>query len=83
MLTFWGVHFRHGLLNILINLELDLNFYGKAMLVFTNFVKELSELNNEKNSNIDELKNSKMKNCILMALFLNLEIFGKNKIFDF
>jgi elongation factor Ts len=29
---------------------------------FTNFVKELSELNNEKNSNIDELKNSKMKN---------------------
>ena len=29
---------------------------------FTNFVKELSELNNEKNSNIDELKTSKMKN---------------------
>ena len=29
---------------------------------FTNFVKELSELNNEKNSNIDELKNSKMNN---------------------
>ena len=29
---------------------------------FTNFVTELSELNNEKNSNIDELKNSKMKN---------------------
>jgi elongation factor Ts len=29
---------------------------------FTNFVKELSELNNEKNSNIDELKISKMKN---------------------
>ena len=29
---------------------------------FTNFVKELSELNNEKNSNIDELKSSKMKN---------------------
>ena len=29
---------------------------------FTNFVKELSELNNEKNSNIDELKNTKMKN---------------------
>jgi len=29
---------------------------------FTNFVKELSELNNEKNSNLDELKNSKMKN---------------------
>jgi elongation factor Ts len=29
---------------------------------FTNFVSELSELNNEKNSNIDELKNSKMKN---------------------
>ena len=29
---------------------------------FTNFVKELSELNNQKNSNIDELKSSKMKN---------------------
>ena len=29
---------------------------------FTNFVKELSELNNEKSSNINELKNSKMKN---------------------
>ena len=29
---------------------------------FTNFVKELSELNNEKNSNIDELKSSKMNN---------------------
>ena len=29
---------------------------------FTNFVKELSELNNEKNSNIDMLKSSKMKN---------------------
>jgi len=29
---------------------------------FTNFVSELSELNNEKNSNIDELKNSRMKN---------------------
>ena len=29
---------------------------------FTNFVKELSELNNQKNSNIDELKKSKMKN---------------------
>ena len=29
---------------------------------FINFVKELSELNNEKNSNIDELKNLKMKN---------------------
>ena len=29
---------------------------------FTNFVKELSELNNEKNSNIKELKSSKMKN---------------------
>ena len=29
---------------------------------FTNFVKELSELNNEKNSNLDDLKNSKMKN---------------------
>jgi len=29
---------------------------------FINFVKELSEINNEKNSNIDELKSSKMKN---------------------
>jgi len=29
---------------------------------FTNFVKELSELNNEKSSNVNELKNSKMKN---------------------
>tara|TARA_B100000575_G_C23059984_1_gene610226 strand:- start:6 stop:857 length:852 start_codon:yes stop_codon:yes gene_type:complete len=29
---------------------------------FINFVKELSELNNQKNSNIDELKKSKMKN---------------------
>ena len=31
---------------------------------FTNFVKELSELNNEKNSNIDELKSSIMKNGV-------------------
>jgi len=29
---------------------------------FTNFVKELSELNNLKNSNIDDLKNTKMSN---------------------
>ena len=29
---------------------------------FTNFVKELSELNNKINSNVKELKNSKMKN---------------------
>ena len=29
---------------------------------FTNFVKELSELNNQKNSNIDDLKISKMSN---------------------
>ena len=29
---------------------------------FINFVKELSELNNQKNSNLDELKNSKMNN---------------------
>jgi len=29
---------------------------------FINFVKELSELNNEKNSNIDELNKTKMKN---------------------
>ena len=31
---------------------------------FINFVKELSELNNEKNSNVDELKKTKMKNGI-------------------
>ena len=29
---------------------------------FTNFVTELSELNNKINSNFEELKNSKMKN---------------------
>ena len=29
---------------------------------FINFVKELSEINNDKNSNIDDLNNSKMKN---------------------
>ena len=29
---------------------------------FTNFVKELSELNNQKNSNVEDLKASKMKN---------------------
>jgi len=29
---------------------------------FTDFVKELSELNNEKNSNLNDLKSSKMKN---------------------
>ena len=29
---------------------------------FTNFVKELSELNNQKNSNIDDLKSTKMTN---------------------
>jgi elongation factor Ts len=29
---------------------------------FTNFVKELSDLNNEKSSNLDDLKSSKMKN---------------------
>ena len=29
---------------------------------FTNFVKELSDLNNEKNSNLDDLKSSKMNN---------------------
>tara|TARA_B100000579_G_C22703158_1_gene790798 strand:- start:21 stop:872 length:852 start_codon:yes stop_codon:yes gene_type:complete len=29
---------------------------------FVNFVKELSDLNNEKNSNLEELKKSKMKN---------------------
>ena len=31
---------------------------------FIDFVKELSELNNEKNSNVDELKKTKMKNGI-------------------
>ena len=31
---------------------------------FVNFVKELSELNNEKNSNVDELNKTKMKNGI-------------------
>jgi len=31
---------------------------------FTNFVKELSELNNEKSSNLDNLKSSKMKNGV-------------------
>jgi len=31
---------------------------------FTNFVKELSELNNEKSSNLDDLKSSKMKNGV-------------------
>tara|TARA_B100001057_G_scaffold344766_1_gene345816 strand:- start:448 stop:1299 length:852 start_codon:yes stop_codon:yes gene_type:complete len=31
---------------------------------FIDFVKELSELNNEKNSNIDELKKTKMKNGV-------------------
>tara|TARA_Y100001970_G_scaffold95369_1_gene120174 strand:+ start:24865 stop:25716 length:852 start_codon:yes stop_codon:yes gene_type:complete len=31
---------------------------------FINFVKELSELNNEKNSNVDELKKAKMKNGV-------------------
>ena len=29
---------------------------------FTNFVKEISDLNNEKNSSVDDLKKSKMKN---------------------
>ena len=29
---------------------------------FTSFVKELSEINNQKNSNVEELKSSKMKN---------------------
>ena len=29
---------------------------------FINYVKELSEINNKKNSNLEELKNSKMKN---------------------
>ena len=31
---------------------------------FINFVKELSDLNNEKNSNLDELKKAKMKNGV-------------------
>ena len=45
---------------------------------FINFVKELSELNNENNSNIDELKAAKMKNGQsvdenLVALIAKLE----------
>ena len=45
---------------------------------FINFVKELSELNNQKNSNLEELKNSKMKNGQtvnenLVALIAKLE----------
>ena len=45
----------------LLELNCETDFVAKNE-DFTNFVKELSELNNDKNSNIDELKNSKMKN---------------------
>ena len=37
---------------------------------FVNFVKELSELNNEKDSNIDELKKTKMKNGLQLMTIL-------------
>ena len=46
---------------IIISLNCETDFVAKNE-DFTNFVKELSDLNNEKNSNLDELKSSKMKN---------------------
>ena len=45
----------------LIEVNCETDFVAKNQ-DFTNFVKELSDLNNEKNSNIEELKSSKMKN---------------------
>ena len=42
-----------------VNCETDFVAKNENFIIF---VKELSELNNEKNSNIEELKNSKMKN---------------------
>ena len=45
----------------LIEVNCETDFVAKN-LDFITFVKELSELNNEKNSNLDELKKSKMKN---------------------
>ena len=57
---------------------------------FINFVKELSELNNQKSSNIDELKNSKMNNGVsvednLIALIAKIGekiTIGKTKTFE-
>ena len=57
---------------------------------FIKFVKELSELNNEKSSNIDELKNSKMKNyktvdenlVSLIAKFGEKITIGKSKTIE-
>ena len=45
----------------IISLNCETDFVAKNE-DFTNFVKELSDLNNEKNSNLDDLKSSKMKN---------------------
>ena len=47
--------------SILIEINCETDFVAKNQ-DFITFVKELSELNNEKNSNLDELKKSKMKN---------------------
>ena len=47
--------------NSVIEVNCETDFVAKNE-DFINFVKELSELNNEKNSNIDELKSTKMKN---------------------
>ena len=52
-----GNHYKTSIIEI--NCETD--FVAKND-DFTNFVKELSELNNEKNSSVDNLKKSKMKN---------------------
>ena len=57
---------------------------------FINFVKELSDLNNEKNSNLDELKKSKMKNgksvdenlVALIAKIGEKITIGKQKLFQ-
>ena len=46
---------------IIISLNCETDFVAKNE-DFINFVKELSELNNQKNSNLDELKNAKMNN---------------------
>ena len=45
----------------IIEVNCETDFFAKNDN-FIDFVKELSELNNEKNSNIDELKKTKMKN---------------------
>ena len=52
---------------------------------FINFVKELSELNNQKDSNVDQLKKTKMKNDItveenLVALIAKTNLQKKNKL---